>query len=69
MGKLLPGGQVVRRLTLDEEIEGSNPSRAAKRKQPMYWLFSFVLFREDSKPESKVAGSKFALQAFSGSVC
>lgn len=30
--KLLPGGQVVRRLTLDEEIEGSNPSRAAKKR-------------------------------------
>ncbi len=37
----MPGGQVVRRLTLDEEILGSNPSRAAiKKNGPWSVLFN-----------------------------
>ena len=34
---------MVRRLTLDEEILGSNPSRAAKEKQGLRSLLLFVL--------------------------
>ena len=37
----MPGGQVVRRLTLDEEILGSNPSQAAKIKSGLMSTFYF----------------------------
>ena len=38
----MPGGQVVRRLTLDEEILGPNPSQAAK-KRTVPWDGSFLV--------------------------
>ncbi len=31
----MPGGQAVRRLTLDEETVGSNPTQAAMKKEAL----------------------------------
>lgn len=62
MGKMLPGGQVVRRLVLAQKIVGPNPTRAAKKKDRIIPVF-FLGLRADS---DLWAGSRFRRSPESG---
>jgi hypothetical protein len=46
----MPGGQVVRRHTLDVVTVGSNPTRAAKQKAPLRVFFCLVARQEGFEP-------------------
>ena len=58
-------GQAVRRLPLEQEIEGSNPSSPANKKYlSLPWVFFIILVARVRNPRFGVRGAQVKSQAY-----